>query len=589
MEKRPFLPLLSSFFFLLLLSACTPSNKLDHRATPEAASIKSATQIKTAQNAMIVAANPYAVETGYKILRAGGSAVDAAIAAQMVLNLVEPQSSGIGGGGFMLVFDPKSEKVTSYDGRETAPKSVTENLFIKDDGSKMSFFEAIVGGRSVGIPGLLHMLDQAHRDYGLIDWPSLLEEAKILSENGFILSNRLHTLLEKDKFLKNDPIARDYFYDETLNPKPVGTLLKNPAFAKTLEQLQTGGISSFYLGNIADQIVEKVNAHPTNPGEMTSFDMMTYKSIKRDPVCMDYLTYHICGMAPPSSGGLTVLETLGLMEKYDQNNDTKPTINRTHLYLEAAKLAFADRNQFIADPDFVDVPTQELLAPAYLIGRQTLIQHDGTLKTPVDAGGPHLYSHNKWAADGNEHGLSTTHISVIDKNGMIVSMTTSIENAFGARQMVGGFLLNNQLSDFSFLPKKQGLKVANRPEAGKRPRSSMAPTIVLDKETKKPVLIIGSPGGSRIISYVAYATLGLLADNMSLKEVLERGHIANRNGNSELETGTDATNYRKTLEKLGHKVSDKTMTSGLHIIQIKPDGTLIGAADPRREGAVMGY
>lgn len=432
------------------------------------------------------------------------------------------------------------------------------------------------------------MLKQAHRKYGRMDWELLFNDAINLAENGFNVSERLHKLVSADRFLKTDPTARTYFYNKDGMAHPVGYLLKNPEFANTLRQIQNGGIESFYIGQLGDRIVDKVQTHPDNPGLLGSDDLLLYRSVERDPVCLDYRQYKVCGMAPPSSGGLTVLQTLGLIEQYDRNNDPKPTIDRNHLYLEASKLAFADRNHYIADPDFVEVPTQQLLSKSYLIGRQTQIQHDRVVTTPAEPGGPFMFS-RKWANDDSEHGLSTTHMSIVDADGMVVSMTTSIENAFGSRQMVGGFLLNNQLTDFSFMPSKNGLPVANRVEAGKRPRSSMAPTIVLDRTTQKPVLAIGSPGGSRIIGYVTRNLMSILDDGLNLDKALARGHLTNRNGASELEQGTGAEQQKAKLERLGHSVKIKEMTSGLHAVRILPDGTLQGAADPRREGVAIGY
>jgi len=581
---RSLLILCSSAFFL---TACASGTKIDHRASPEKASARIEKVALHSTNAMISIANPLAAKAGYDILSNGGNALDAAIAAQMVLNLVEPQSSGIGGGGFLLVYDPKTESVISYDGRETAPFSVNENLFIKKDGQKMGFFEAAVGGRAVGTPGLVKMLDQAHQDLGLKDWGTLFDDAISLAEGGFAVSERLHMLIAKDKFLKNDTTARAYFYQKDLTPHPVGHILKNPAFAKSLRLIQKDRSNGFYKGALAQKIVSKVQTHATNPGQLSLTDLNAYQTKIRKALCRDYRIYNVCGMAPPSSGGLTVLEILGLMEQYDRHNDPKPVIDRDHLLLEASKLAFADRNHFIADPDFVKVPVDQLLSKSYLTGRQTLIQHDSALATPVPAGGPFLYSN--YAPHNQDHGISTTHMSIVDKDGMVVSMTTSIENAFGSRQMVGGFLLNNQLTDFSFNPQKNAQLVANRVEAGKRPRSSMAPTIVLDKKSKRPVLAIGSPGGSRIIGYVAQSLINILDHNMPVDHAISKGHLTNRNGSSDLEKNTEAEDLKEKLETLGHKVTFKPMVSGLHVIQIHQDGSLTGAADPRREGIVMGF
>ncbi len=583
---RRFVVLISG---IISLSACATDQQIDHRATPEAGGQWQQKAAVFSQKSMISVANPLAAQAGYRILRAGGNAIDATIAAQLVLNLVEPQSSGIGGGGFLMMYDPQKQNVISFDGRETAPMKATPDLFIKEDGKKMGFFEAAVGGRAVGTPGLVHMLFDAHKKYGRISWPLLFDDAIKLASNGFKVSERLHSLIAKDKYLKDDPVARAYFYQEDGTALPVGHLLKNPAFADSLRQIQKGGAASFYLGQLADEIVDKVQKHPTNPGVLSFGDLQSYQTVIRKPVCMTYRnTYDICGMAPPSSGGVTVLEILGLMEQYDLNNDPKPVIDRAHLFMEASKLAFADRNHFLADPDFVKVPTEELLSKSYLTGRQTLIQDNSALAAPVKPGGPFLYG-QAFAPHDTDHGISTTHMSVVDADGMVVSMTTSIENAFGARQMVGGFLLNNQLTDFSFLPEKNGVKIANSVEPQKRPRSSMAPTLVLDHKTKKPVLAIGSPGGSRIIGYVAQSLIAILDDKLPLDQALAQGHMTNRNGSSDLEKGTEAIAHQEKLEALGHKVGLKDMTSGLHAIQILPDGRLVGAADPRREGVVRGF
>jgi len=430
------------------------------------------------------------------------------------------------------------------------------------------------------------MLDQAHQRYGAATWGSLFEEAIRLSDDGFEVSERLHRLIAKDKYLKEDPTARAFFYTETGDALPVGSVLQNPEFADTLRQIQAGRSASFYLGQIADEIVAKVQNHPDNAGVLSIDDMQDYHTIERNPVCMPYSRYTVCGMDLPSSGGLTVLQILGVMQAYRDNRAVP--IDDTHLFVEAQKLAFADRNYYMADADFVSVPSG-LLDPDYLKSRQQLITANKALATPVAAGTP-IGAQAALAPDTTSFGLSTTHLSVVDENGMVVSMTTSIENAFGARQMVGGFLLNNQLTDFSFVAEKDGKLIANRLEAGKRPRSSMAPTIVLDTDTQAPVLAIGSPGGSRIIGYVAQSLLAILEDGMPVNKALALGHITNRNGATDLEEGTEAPAYQAVLEQRGQeKITIRAMTSGLHAIKIHEDGTLSGSADPRREGSALGY
>lgn len=579
-----FLLICSGLFFV---SACTINPQIDHRASPEAAVSRVEKPAVLAKNHMISVANPLAAQAGQRILRAGGSAVDAAIAAQLVLNLVEPQSSGIGGGGFLVLFDPKKNRILTFDGRETAPLNAESDQFLTEEGNTLKFFDAAVGGLSVGTPGLVRLMADAHAKYGRLDWARLFDAAIELAEKGFAVSERLHSLIAKDKYLTNDPTAQAYFYLKDGRPLPVGHLLKNPALADSLRQIQKDGPDAFYRGQIAQQIVNKVQNHPTNPGQLDLADFDAYRTLQRAPVCLNYKTQTVCGMAPPSSGGLSVLGILGIMDQYDQMHPQPHQINRTHLYIEASKLAFADRNFYIADPDFTPVPTQALLAPQYLKSRASLIQPNQALATPVAAGRP-VQIQTQRAAHGTDHGISTTHMSVMDDTGMLVSMTTSIENAFGSRQMVGGFLLNNQLTDFSFAPEKDGKPIANRLEAGKRPRSSMAPTIVLDQESGKPVLAIGSPGGSRIIGYVAQKILALTEGDMALDQALAQGHITNRNGTTDLEKGTDALNQKEMLEDLGHKIALRDMTSGLHAIQRTANGSLIGAADPRREGVVLG-
>lgn len=579
-----FLLICSGLFFV---SACTINPQTDHRASPEAAVSRLEKPEVHAKTTMISVANPLAARAGQRILRAGGSAIDAAIAAQLVLNLVEPQSSGIGGGGFLVLYDPQEKRILTFDGRETAPLTAESDQFLHEDGHTLKFFEAAVGGLSVGTPGLVQLMADAHAKYGRLDWATLFEDAIHLAETGFPVSERLHGLIAQDKHLKNDPTARAYFYLEDGRPLPVAHLLKNPTLADTLRQIQKGGADAFYHGELAGRIIAKVQNHPTNPGKLDRPDFENYRTVQRAPVCLDYKTYTICGMPPPSSGGLSVLGILGIMDQYDQTHPHETAINRTHLYLEASKLAFADRNFYIADPDFIPVPTQALLAPSYLRSRAALIQSDQALIPPVAAGNP-LQTMTQRASHSKDHGLSTTHMSLVDNTGMMVSLTTSIENAFGSRQMVGGFLLNNQLTDFSFTPSKNGKPIANRLEGGKRPRSSMAPTIVRDKNTGQPLLAIGSPGGSRIIGYVAQKILAITEGGLALDHALAQGHITNRNGTTDLEKGTDAIQQKATLEKLGHKISIRDMTSGLHVVQIKPDGSLVGAADPRREGIVLG-
>lgn len=593
-------------FFLLAggLTACAgkkpapktaeePKTTAQAKATPEAAVPLTSGEKRPAVEAekwMIAAANPLAAEAGRDMLRRGGSAVDAAIAAQMVLNLVEPQSSGIGGGAFMMHLNAKSGDITAYDGRETAPAKSTPDMFLNDDGSPKKFFDAVVGGLSVGVPGVLRMLELAHKEHGKLPWQDLFQPAIDLAENGFAVSPRLNGLIAQDKYLKVFDGTRSYFHDANGEPLAVGHVLKNPALAETLKQIAEGGAEAFYKGPLAESVVKAVNEASQNPGRLTPADMAGYEAKKRDPLCLFYRQWLVCGMGPPSSGGLTSLQILGILQSFDLSR-MKPDENglpdpvALHLIAEASKQAFADRNTYIADPDFIPVPSAGLLDPGYLELRAKEISTDRAFEKALP-GMPVFDGAWNFSPAGNEHGLSTTHLSVIDSDGNAVSMTSSIENAFGSRLMTNGFLLNNQLTDFSFVPEKDGAPVVNNAEANKRPRSSMAPTLVLDGSGKAR-LAIGSPGGSRIIGYVAEALIAILDWGLDVQSAVDLPHMTNRNGSTDLEEGTGLEVHTPLLEKLGHTVTLKPMTSGLHAIEVK-DGRLYGGADFRREGVALG-
>ncbi|NQW01098.1 MAG: gamma-glutamyltransferase [Rhodospirillales bacterium] len=539
----------------------------------------------TAASHMIAAANPLAAETGRRILRAGGSAIDAAIAAQMVLTLVEPQSSGIGGGAFLMHFDAKTGSIQSFDGRETAPKSSTPDMFLKADGSKKSFYEAVVGGSAVGVPGLLRMLEAAHKQHGKLPWKELFKPAIEMAKNGFLISPRLAGLIADDKYLKTFDAPRRYFYDATGNPKPAGALLKNPELAATLTIIANGGADAFYTGLVANRIIDTVQEASLNPSGMAPEDLRSYQAKDRPPVCLPYRTWLVCGMGPPSSGGLTSLQILGILQHFDLGKMEPFSAQAVHLVAEASRLAFADRNTYMADSDFIPVPTLGLLDPAYLDLRAQEI-------SPLKAGGnrvpgmPGVQAQLKFAPSPDETGLSTTHLSVIDKSGNGVSMTSSIENAFGSRLMTGGFMLNNQLTDFSFAPEIDGAPVANRVEAGKRPRSSMAPTLVFDGSGKL-VMAVGSPGGSRIIGYVVKTLIAALDWGMDIDAAIDAPYFVNRNGTTDLEMGTALEALKPELEQMGHSVKLISSASGLHGIRVTESG-LEGGADKRREGVALG-
>ena len=573
---------------LLVSTILTALSVTAQDANPEAASGKSVGKSSiSSKKFMAATANPLATNAAYEVLKKGGSAVDAAIAAQLVLGLTEPQSSGIAGGAFLLTFDGK--KVTNYDGRETAPKKVNEKLFQTEAGADMAFYDAVVGGRSVGVPGVVAMLNLAHQREGKLAWAELFQPAITLAENGFAISPRLNTLLAGEKHLNKDEAAKAYFYQaDGVTPKAVGTVLKNPDYATVLKTIAKQGPKGFYTGDVAKAIVNKVNNHPTNPGSITMADMAGYKAKTRTAVCGDYRGHKVCGAAAPSSGGVAVLQILGMLERFDLKN-LKPTdAQAIHYYTEAGSYAFADRGMYLADPDFVKVPTAALIDKNYLARRSALIDPNKSIAGKATAGVPEDMKKVARMDLGSPELTSTSHISIVDANGHAVSMTTSIEDQFGARQFVKGMLLNNQLTDFSFSPmNKDGSAVANRVQAGKRPRSSMAPVLVFDK-TGNLEMVVGSPGGSRIINYVAQTLVNLIDWKMDPQTAVDAAHYGSRNnGKTELEKGADWTAATAELKAKGHDVIEGETTSGLSAIVKTPNG-YIGGADSRREGTVKG-
>lgn len=538
----------------------------------------------TSTTAMVSAANPKAVKAGVEVLQAGGTAADAAVAVQTMLNLVEPQSSGIGGGAFMLYWDAKNNKLLTYDGREKAPASATPEYFYDSEGKPVKWWDAVVGGRSVGVPGTLKLLEHVHTQHGRQPWRDLLLPAIVNAEVGFQISPRLSASIEGAQKRKLDLFdsTREYFFNEDGTAKAAGTYLKNPAFASALREIADNGSAPFYEGRIAEDIVAAVKTE-INAGELTLDDLKNYSVIEREPVCVPYRAYSVCGMGPPTSGGLTMGQILTMLEPHDLPS-MGPSVGSWHLYIEAAKLAYADRGLYMADSDFVDMP-EGLLDRDYLAERSKLIDPQSAMKK-AEAGVPPQESAMRFAPDTQLERAGTSHFSIVDKYGNIVSMTTTIETGFGSRVMTNGFLLNNELTDFSRSAEKDGLPIANRVEAGKRPRSSMSPTIVLKDD--KPVLAIGSPGGSRIINYVTKAVIAILDWDMDPQAAVDMPHVVNRNGATDLEENTTATDYTQALEKLGHEIKVRGLTSGLHAIKIE-DGVLTGGADSRREGIAAGY
>lgn len=531
---------------------------------------------------MVAAANPHAVKAGADVLAAGGTAADALVAVQTVLGLVEPQSSGLGGGAFLVWYDAANGEITTLDGRETAPLAVTPQLFQDDQGEPLKFFDAVVGGRSVGTPGTPALLEAVHKRWGNQPWADLLAPATAMAEQGFSVSPRLAALVADDaERLATAPATAAYFLPDGA-PVKAGMLLKNPAYARTLAMLAKEGAGAFYTGDIAADIVATVQGASGNPGVLSQVDLAIYQVKERPAVCAPYRAHDICGMGPPSSGALAIGQILGMLEGYDLGAGPKDA-EVLRLIGDASRLAFADRGRYVADTDYVPVPVQGMLDPAYLAERATLLSGDDAL--PEVAPGNPVFDHAlNWADDMAIELPSTSHVSIVDSMGNVASMTTTIENGFGSRLMVRGFLLNNELTDFSFSSHVDGVPIANRVEPGKRPRSSMAPTIVM--QDGKPVLAVGSPGGSRIIGYVAGAIIAHIDWGLDVQQVAALPHAINRFGTYDLEEATDMADTVDALENLGYKTATRALTSGLHMISIGEN--LQGGADPRREGIALG-
>ncbi|RZT97960.1 gamma-glutamyltransferase family protein [Rivibacter subsaxonicus] len=596
---------------LTALTGCqAPPPLADPALQPEAASDYRGRAPQRFQREAVVAAHPLAAEAGAAMLAAGGSAADAAIAAQLVLAVVEPQSSGLGGGGFALVWD--GQRVSSWDGRESAPAAIDERLFLDADGRPLAFEAAALGGRAVGAPGLPRLLESLHRQHGRLPWAALFEPAIRAADAGFALGPRLHRLLTDDAArLTTDARARALFFDADGRPWPIGHQLRNPALAQTLRLLAARGAEAFYAPGqpIAPAVIAAVRGDAGNPGRLALADLATYRSIEREPLCRLWQAYRICGMASPSSGGFTLLQILLLLDRVPATSapllDGLPAPELLHRYSEVSRLAFADREILVADPAFEPAATAAIaraLAPTYLDARAARV---GTRSMGRAEPGLEL-------GLGRDAGLpppSTTHLSVVDAQGRAVALTSSIESQFGARRMVspwpglaGGFLLNNQLTDFSFLPRDaQGRPVANRPAPSKRPRSSMAPTLVFAcppagcAETaddqpgpgERLQLVTGSPGGVPIIHFTAKTILGTLAWNLDAQAVADLPNFGSLNGPTLLESGRFAAATLRPLEARGHRIVETALPSGAHLLLRAGPGWDAGI-DPRREGAASG-
>ena len=547
-----------------------------------------------ASTQLVVSANPHASAAGRAILRAGGGAVDAAIAVQLVLTLVEPQSSGIGGGAFMLFYAADAEgeahAITAYEGRETAPAAATPDMFLGANGRAESFNNVGVGGLAVGVPGALRMLELAHREHGRLPWADLFTPAIELAENGFEISPRLFGLLNGFKrFARGDDFRR-YFYDAGGEPHPVGYRLENPEYAAALKLLAAaGGAGPMHTGALAAAIAAEVRDNNVRPGRMTPQDLASYEAHVSAPLCTPYRAWRVCGPQLPSSGGVTTQQVLGMLARFELPDIRTQPVEAIHLFAEANRLAFADRNLYLGDPEFVAAPVAGLLDASYLRARAALIDPKKAMTT-IAAGDPLPAAAWDFAPGTASERPSTSHFSIVDRFGDAVAMTTSVQGAFGSQLMVGGFILNNQLTDFDYVPTVGGKPVANRVEGGKRPLSSMSPTMLLD-ERGRLRLLVGSPGGTRIIGFVAQSIVGVVDWNLDVQQAVAAPHFLAEEGPIEIEEGSAIAAHEQALEALGHTVAVNDMNSGLHAIAIehtRRGRVLYGGVDPRREGVALG-
>ncbi|MCH4563596.1 gamma-glutamyltransferase [Halomonas sp. EGI 63088] len=547
----------------------------------------------------VAAANPLATDAGYQVLKAGGSAIDAAIAVQMVLTLVEPQSSGIGGGAFLMHFD--GEEVTAFDGREMSPGEVDESLFLDEEGEPLAFMDAAASGLSVGVPGTVRMLEMAHKEHGKLPWAELFAPAIALAEQGFPVSPRLHSSLAGEERLRDDPLAGGFYYDDDGAPLAAGHELKNPALAAILGEIAENGSKALHTGAIAEDLVFRVQEHHERPGRLSLEDLASYAAKARDPLCTDWQAYSVCGFPPPSSGHLTVMQILGILEHLPAVEeplvDGLPGEAWLHQFLEASRLAFADRGKYIADPAFVDPPGGDwssMLDPDYLALRADLVGDESLGSDGAEPGNPGKLA-TAWAVQPDQPEYGTSHISIIDEEGNAIAMTTTIESAFGSRIMAdggtglpGGYLLNNELTDFSFTPEdERGTPIANRVEPRKRPRSSMSPTLVFERDGGELVASLGSPGGAAIIHYTAKALVAMLDWGLDAQQALDLPHAITLGGPVFLEAGRYPAATLEALNARGHDASERELVSGLQAIQ-RTEAGFFGGADPRREGVVMG-
>jgi gamma-glutamyltranspeptidase/glutathione hydrolase len=521
---------------------------------------------------MVAAAHPLAVEAGLEVLARGGSAIDSAVAVQMMLGVVEPQASGVGGGGFLLYYDGASHAITAYDGRETAAAGATPTMFLGADGKPLPFRQAVASGISVGVPGAMALLELAHKEHGRLPWSSLFAASIDAARKGYPVSSRLAAWLDLVKPFRDEPAARATYYNADGSPRKAGDLVVNPALADTMQLIAEKGSAALREGPIAEEMVRRVHQH-VRPGTLSLADLAAYQPIKREALCGPYRVWTICSMGPPSSGGLAILQALAILEPYELSHDRPNDLRSLHLIAETSRLVFADRAHYVDDPAFTPVPVEKLLAPAYIAQRRKLISLDRSM-------GPQGIAPPGYV----EHG--TSHMTIVDRRGNAVSFTTTIESSFGSLMMVGGFILNNELTDFSAVAERGGQPVANRVEPGKRPRSSMSPTFVLNKDGGL-VLSVGSAGGQRIIGDTLQALIGMLDWNLSAQAALDLPRILNMNGPTELENKGELPAQAERLRALGHEVQVRAHEGGLTAIRREGDGWG-GGADPRRDGVAKG-